>query len=169
MRYLTAAALTLVLAIPAFARHGGDPRDDLRRARAEIDAMESMLVTVRDPQLRGVLASRLNRVDSHLSSAERGLADVSSRGIDYGEASSMLRTARFDDERLEVIGMVARNGRFTVAEIQGLVRDFDFDSNRGEALILLYPACVDPQRYGLALGELRFSSTREDVRRRLRL
>ena len=169
MRTLSTLTLALIIAIPAFGRQDASPADDLRRARAEISEIESMLGVVREPQVRALLASRLDRVDRHLSSAERDLSTMQTRGIGAAEATSLLRSARFDDERLDVVNTLARHGRFTVAEIQGFAREFDFDRNRGEALVRLYPACVDAEHYAFALDTLTFRSTKDEVRRRLGL
>jgi len=167
MRNLTTLTLALIIAIPAFGRQEASPAEDLRRARSELAEVESMLGVVREPQVRALLASRLDRVDRHLASAQRDLAAQATRGIGAPEATSLLRSARFDDERLELVNTLARHGRFTAAEIAMLAREFDFDKGRGEALVRLYPACVDAEHYAFALDTLDFRSTKDEVRRRL--
>lgn len=157
---------TLLLAAPALAFHALTPAESVHRARVELMAAEGLARAVHDAPFRAALVGHLDRAQQYLADAERA-APSPVGTLDATEAHRLLSAASFDSQRLAVLAVIAANGRFSVAEIEGLVGRLDFDDARVDALVLLYPATTEPYAYGRTARLLTFSSSRAEFHRRL--
>lgn len=163
MRKTLLVAAAALLAFPAFASHWG-PLTYTREAHEELTELRSALRYVRDPVVRGDLLQRVDRVDSLVSSAEGEFREgPPAPQISFGDARTMVLRETFDDDKLAVISRLANQTRFTTTEAMALADLCTFETNKADALVALYPAVSDPQRFGLALDILTFSSTRREV------
>ena len=157
---VVAAAL---IAFPAFASHWG-PLTYTREAHEELTDLRLALRNVRDPVVRADLAARVDRVDGFVSSAEGEFREgPPAPAVSFGDARTMILREDFDDDKLAVINRLARETRFTTTEAMAIADLCTFETNKADALVALYPAVTDPQRFGLALDILTFSSTRREV------
>jgi len=84
-------------------------------------------------------------------------------GLTYQDAREIVSRESFDSGRLAAIERIAGNGRFTTEEVRALVEMCSFESTKQRALIALFPAVVDPNRFELALAALDFTSSRRAV------
>lgn len=163
MRRLSVLLLAVLIAAPAVASYRG-PLSYTSQARDEVEDIETIASGIRDPSARADLMTRLDHVDSLLARAEEQLqAPPRAPTLSFDDARTMVLQETFDDGRLEVIRRVARTGSFTTAEARALAELCTFDSTRKDALIALYPAVTDPQRFGLALDVLTFTSSKHEV------
>jgi hypothetical protein len=163
---LALVTLALVAAAPSFAGwRRDDPSAMLRDARAELREVQSLVDYVRDPALRVRMEDRLDRVDFLVGDAARTLDGLGAGppGVDFRDALARVEREPFDSGKMRAIEALARNGRFTTDQVRQLVGGLAFDSSKVDALILLYPSVVDPQRYFTALDVLTFDSSRRKV------
>jgi hypothetical protein len=181
------AALSLMLltaAAPAMSEHS--PTDLLDRAQRQVHQLDREIDQVRHPELRRSLEEKVARLDRTLDRLERtgaleprygpdrrgadhGYGRPGPRGLSFHESMQLVRVESFDSRKLEVIQRLARTGRFTTDQARSLAAQLTFDSKKAEALIALYPAVVDPDRYVLALDVLDFGSSKRRVAQTLRL
>lgn len=170
MRRFAAVLLAAAIALPAAAGYRNDPLFFTGEAREELRDLELLARSVRDPVMRAEMLSRIDRIDGLVGEAEQAL-DQPARpvGITMAEARGMVAAEAFDDDRVEVIGRLARSSSYTTMEARELASLCTFDSSKADALVALYPAVSDPGRFAMALDILTFGSTRRDVERRLGL
>ncbi len=74
-----------------------------------------------------------------------------------------------DRERVALIREMGTGGRFTSAQVRALLERFDFDDDRVEAAVLLYPKVTDRESFFQVLDTFKFSFRRDEVRKRLNL
>ena len=74
-----------------------------------------------------------------------------------------------DRERVALIREMGTGGRFTSAQVRALLETFNFDDDRVEAAVLLYPKVVDRETFFQALEAFTFPFNRDEVRKRLEL
>lgn len=163
MRKTLLVALAALIAVPAFASHWG-PLTYTREAHEELGDLRSAIRMVRDPVVRADLLTRIDRVDGLVSSAEGEFREgPPAPAVSFGDARTMVLRETFDDDKLAVINRLAGQTRFTTAEAMALADLCTFETSKADALVALYPAVSDPQRFGLALDILTFASTRREV------
>jgi hypothetical protein len=163
MRRFAILVVAVFLAAPALASHRG-PLSYTSEAREELADSEAIVRGIRDPSARAELLARLDHVDMLLAQAEDELSTPPSPPmLGFADARTMVTRESFDDDRLEVIRRLGRTGSFSTDEARQLVELCTFDSTRKDALIAIYPAVTDPQRFMLALDALTFSSSRREV------
>ena len=73
----------------------------------------------------------------------------------------------FDSAR-EKLGMIIVCGNMlTSRQIADMAKTFQFDSNRSNFLLYAYRNCSDPQNYVVAANTLQFSSSRNELMRKI--
>lgn len=78
-----------------------------------------------------------------------------------------LKNESFDSTRSKVAKMIVRGSLLTSRQIADMAKTFTFDSNRKDFLLYAYPSCVDPQNYVVAVNTLEFSSSRNEVMKKI--
>jgi len=185
MTRMLALATALFLSVPAMSELR--PSTLLDHTHAELAAMREDIRTVPSRQAQRQLHARVDRVESLLVRLEntgalhrgeharaRGPqrpppAPPAPPGLSFDEAMHMVSVETFDRGKLEAVHRAARNGTFTTDEARLLAAQLTFDGGKADALIALYPAVIDPHRFGLALDILTFSSNRTKVAQTLGL
>jgi hypothetical protein len=77
--------------------------------------------------------------------------------------SAMKKDAWFDDKKIAFIKAQGRHAMFTSKQISTLVKDLSFDKNKIELAKLLFPKCVDKQKYFMVGDALDFESSRKEL------
>jgi hypothetical protein len=150
--------LFFALSTAAFARPSVDADSLLAQARIELDDLHDQVGYVTQPRLRILMENRILRVEGLLNQVDRTLDGKPIITID--KAIAQVNAQRYDNDKLAVIADLSESARFTSREIARIVDSCAFDSTKVEALIALHPAAVDPDRYGIALDTLEFTSSR---------
>lgn len=172
-------ALSALLFVSAPAMSELRPATLMAQTHAELGALRADIREVPGRQAQRKLHARVDRIESLLVRLENtGAVGRSDRargpqrpppapppppGLSFDEAMYMVQVETFDRGKLEAIDRAARNGSYTTDEARVLAAQLTFDSGKADALILLFPAVVDPHRYGLALDILTFGSNRARV------
>ncbi len=148
---------------------------DLREARSMLDSMEP--------------SKARERLDLLLARAELGAGELHRRLAkpprppkphgppgppvatpeDFEILLQAIKKRWPDRERLALIREMGSGGRFTSAQVRELLERFDFDDDRIEAAVLLYPKAVDQENFFQALDAFKFPFKRAEVRERLNL
>lgn len=190
MRHFAVIALALTaLATPAISSH--TPASNLQRAQNNVAALDREVDQVRNPHVRAQLEERVDRIERLLRRIERsgaleampppgafhdpgrfqdpGFYEGPRRPhhraglITFDEAVRMVRQADFERNKLEAVQAIAGRVRLSSRQARALAAELDFDRNRAEALIVLYPSVTDPHRYRLTLDILDFSANQRRV------
>jgi hypothetical protein len=77
--------------------------------------------------------------------------------------SAMKKDAWFDDKKIAFIKAQGRHAMFTSKQISTLVKDLSFDKNKIALAKLLFPKCVDKQKYFMVGDALDFKSSRKEL------
>jgi hypothetical protein len=77
--------------------------------------------------------------------------------------SAMKKDAWFDDKKIVFIKAQGRHAMFTSKQISTLVKDLSFDKNKIALAKLLFPKCVDKQKYFMVGDALDFESSRKEL------
>ena len=88
---------------------------------------------------------------------------------DFARLLQSLRRETFDSGKLSFVRTVSRMNSFSSEQARQLLEQFDFDNDRVEAAVLLYPRLTDPENFFRVLEVFSFDSGRESVRKRLKL
>ena len=78
-----------------------------------------------------------------------------------------LKNETFDSTREKLAKMIVCGSMFTSRQIADMAKTFSFDSNRSHFLEYAYYNCSDPQNYVIAANTLEFSSSRNDLMRKV--
>ena len=74
----------------------------------------------------------------------------------------------FGDDKLEIIKEAAERMDLSTSQAMALVEQLTFDDDKVQALVSLYPSIVDTENFIESYSLLTFSSSRKDLRRRIR-
>lgn len=77
--------------------------------------------------------------------------------------AAMKKEAWFDEKKTAFIQAQGRHAMFTSRQISILVKDLSFDKNKIALAKLLFPKCVDKQKYYLIGEALDFESSKQEV------
>jgi len=80
-----------------------------------------------------------------------------------------LSAESFDEGKIFYIMQVGRSHHFTSAQASKLLSEFDFDDERANAAIALYPYVVDPENFPTVLKVFSFDDGREAVIKTLKM
>ena len=132
--------------------------------------MERTAYQVHDGYLRNDLNNRINRMEALVGQMEQqAQRGGDSYGLTFEEAMNRVQAERFDSGKIEVIRRLSARNQFTTREAKALANTCAFEDTKVEALIALYPAVVDKERFWNALDILTFDSSRRRVERSLNL
>ena len=158
-RTLLTSILLFAMAPTAMARPSAADTDTLiAEARTELDGLHSQVGYVTQPRLRLQMENRILRVEGLLNQVDR-VVDGRPE-ITVEKAIADVEAQRYDNDKLAVISELSESARFTSREIARIVGSCAFDSTKVEALVSLHPSAIDPDRYGVALDTLEFTSSR---------
>jgi hypothetical protein len=88
---------------------------------------------------------------------------------EFARVLTMIKAKWPDRERLALIADMGRFGHYTSAQVRALLEAFDFDDNKVEAAVMLYPKLTDPENFFQSLEAIDSSFKREEVRTKLNL
>ena len=139
---------------------------DLREARGMLDS-------IRQPQVRERLDLLLARAELGADDLRRHLAGPpgppgphgpheppgphgppAATPEDFDIILQAIKKRWPDRERVALIREMGTGGRFTSAQVRALLERFDFDDDRVEAAVLLYPKVVDQESFFQVLDAL---------------
>ena len=86
---------------------------------------------------------------------------------DMGSILKALKNEDFDSTRERMAKMIVSGSLLTTRQIADMAKTFNYDSNRKGFLLYAYESCIDPQNYYIAINTLEFSSSRNDVMRKI--
>ena len=78
-----------------------------------------------------------------------------------------LKDETFDSTREKLAKMIVSGSLLTSRQIADMSKTFTFDSNRYDFLVYAYRNCADPQNYVVAANTLEFSTSRNDLMRKI--
>lgn len=87
----------------------------------------------------------------------------------FAEFLVSLRAESFASGRMRLLQVAARDNYFTAAQVQTVVAELTFSSNKVDAAVLMYPRVVDQDDFYTVLGAFTFESSKRAVRQRLSL
>jgi len=73
----------------------------------------------------------------------------------------------FGKGKREVLRSASRDRWFLVQQALGLIEQFSFDEDKVETLAMLHPKILDRENWYLVYAELTFSSSKDDLKRRV--
>jgi lipoate synthase len=88
---------------------------------------------------------------------------------DFARVLTAIKAKWPDSERLALITDMGRSGHYASAQVRAMLETFDFDDNKVEAAIRLYPKLTDPENFFQALEAIDSSFKRDEVRTKLNL
>jgi len=153
------ALLTFALTGTAMARPSTDTDTLLTEARTELHGLYGQIGLVTQPRVRLRMEHQILRVEGLLNQVERTIEGKPA--ITLEKAIADVDAQRYDNDKLAVIADLSDSARFTSREIAQIVGSCAFDSTKVEALIALHRSAIDPDRYGIALDTLEFTSSRD--------
>lgn len=142
---------------------------DLRRARAELAGFPAGPARDRLDLLLTRVELGLAELKQQPTAGPAAFADVAMAQHEFEALHQSVQKKWPDRERLATIRTFGGSGRFTSAQVAALLKTFDFDNDRIEAAVLLYPHIVDPVQFFQALDAFAFSNSAQKVRERLNL
>ena len=83
--------------------------------------------------------------------------------VDMKSILKSVQAKNFPNEKLDLISAIKKDRCFNVAQIRTLSKEFPHDSNKLEAMKLLYANCPDQPDYYKLVDELSFAFMREDL------
>ena len=132
-----------------------------KHTRAIAALEQDLVAAVRRAERRAMVQARKNSLPAR---ARHGYDKVSSR--EMAGLLHMLRTAFFDNERLDLVkDMVTSGHRLSAKQAASVLKAFDFDRNRVEAAQMLCNAVNEPALHVL-VTEIDFKSNRRTLRKR---
>lgn len=84
----------------------------------------------------------------------------------FSELTATLRRSQFDNEKEDIIRLVARQNHLSAKQIATLGKLFTFDDARENAVVQLYPCCVDPENFFVVLNLFPHASHKQSVIKR---
>jgi len=106
-------------------------------------------------------------MESQLDDVMDGAALYEVSSSDMTAIIKTLKNERFDSMREKLGKMIVSGSVLTSRQIADMARTFQFDSNRSEFLQFAYRNCSDPQNYVIAANTLEFSSSRNELMRKI--
>ena len=82
--------------------------------------------------------------------------------------SDQVKQVRFSDDQVAMVRTAAQTNYFTTAQVVALMKLVGFDETRIEIAVACAPRVVDPDQWFQVEGALAFSSSRDDLRKRVR-
>lgn len=155
-------------------------------AEAETAALRGLVDQVPHPSLRRAMRDHLGALDAQLDAMGALVASTPVRPPpppppppvllappvpSEAEMASLLRAveqAGFSDERVALIGGMARDRSFTVAQVRRFVEAVPFADAKVDVAAMLYPHVVDAWMWHEVYADIPFSSSREELRQRTR-
>ena len=154
---------------------------DLREARGMLSSVKPSQVRERLDLLLARAELEAGELNRHLAGTPRPLGPHGAHGPGEHHGPPAVRPEEFDiileairkrwpdRERVALIRKMGTGGRFTSAQVRALLETFNFDDDRVEAAVLLYPKVVDREVFFQALEAFKFPFSRDEVRKRLEL
>ncbi|MBR3660046.1 MAG: DUF4476 domain-containing protein [Bacteroidaceae bacterium] len=78
-----------------------------------------------------------------------------------------LKKESFDSTREKLARMIVCGSLLTSRQIADMAKTFSFDSRRSDFLLYAYEFCADPQNYTIAANTLDYSSSRNELMRKI--
>jgi len=140
---------------------------DLKEAR-------DVLKGVADKTTRDRLELLLTRSELRAVELEKSLAGAAPASItpplsaeDFAKLMKSLKAESFDEGKASFVALFAQKGRLTCEQAREILKAFSFDDDRVKSAVLLYPRVTDPENFFKVLDVFSFSSSKEDVRRKI--
>ena len=132
-----------------------------KHTRAIVSLEKDLAAAIRRAERRARLEARKNKLPARF---RHGYGNVSRK--EMASLLHMLRTAFFDNERLDLVkDMVTSGHRLSAKQAASVLKAFDFDRNRVEAAQMLCNAVNEPALHVL-VTEIDFKSNRRTLRKR---
>ena len=144
-----------------------DLTTDLKEAR-------ELLKGVADKTTRDRLELLLTRSELRAVELEKSLAGAASApstpplsAEDFAKLMKSLKSESFDEGKASFVVLFAQKGRLTCEQAREILKAFSFDDDRVKSAVLLYPRVTDPENFFKVLDVFSFSSSKEEVRRKI--
>ena len=92
------------------------------------------------------------------------------RKVSNSDMTSILKALKnesFDSTRGKLARMIVCGSLLTSRQIADMAKTFSFDSRRADFLLYAYEFCADPQNYTIAANTLDYSSSRNELMRKI--
>ncbi len=137
-----------------------DEQSDLEKTVSQVladlhDASES-LWAVTDRRTHEHLELLLTRIELGVNELSKHLSDHPAPATPeaFDALLKAIKAKWPDDERLKVISDMGPAGHYSSSQVAALLETFDFDTNKVEAAVRLYPKVVDQENFYQALDAI---------------
>jgi hypothetical protein len=89
------------------------------------------------------------------------------RPADFGKLVEAIRSASFDDDKVEVVRLAAQNNWFLANQGAAVMDLIAFDDGKIDAAVAMWPKITDPENYFVMMNKLAFDSSKEELRKRV--
>ena len=85
----------------------------------------------------------------------------------YNQLAGAVRSAAFDQGKVDMVSQAARANYFTAAQVAGLMGLFAFDEGKIEAAVVCWNRIVDPENSYVLFTKLAFDSSKDTLKKRV--
>jgi hypothetical protein len=142
---------------------------DLREAQEALKFVDNRPTRERLELLLSRAELRVRDLQELLTGEEEPDRPEAASTEEFARVLTMIKAKWPDRERLALITDMGRFGHYTSVQVRALLEAFDFDDNKVEAAIMLYPKLTDPESFFQSLEAIDASFKREEVRTKLNL
>lgn len=86
----------------------------------------------------------------------------------FDQMVAAINQVAFSHQRLEMLRESARFNHYTCAQVVAVLQLFPHSNDKVEAAVVMYPQVVDPQNFVTVYPALPYSSSQDELRRRIR-
>lgn len=155
-----------------------DPAAELsakvKEIAADLKEARELLAKVADKPTRERLELLITRSELRAVELEKSLAGVAPAASapplsaeDFASLMKSLKAESFDEGKASFVALFAQKGRLTCEQAKEILKAFSFDDDRVKSAVLLYPRVTDPENFFKVLDVFSFSSSKDEVRKRL--
>lgn len=135
---------------------------------------------VQDKQERKTLRASAVQLQQQVSAAKKIIEQIANKKEEakapanqamtdaaFNQLVSSVRSASFDDDKVNVVRDAARLNWFTANQIASLMGMLSFDDGKVDLAVAAFGHCVDPQNSFVLYKKLSFDDAREKLRKRI--
>jgi hypothetical protein len=142
---------------------------------ADLKEARDLLKGVADKTTRDRLELLITRSELRAVELEKSLAGGAPAATaapplsaeDFANLTKSLKAESFDEGKASFVALFAQKGRLTCEQAREILKAFSFDDDRVKSAVLLYPRVTDPENFFKVLDVFSFSSSKDEVRKKL--
>lgn len=146
----------------------------VEEARSELATLQALIPAARrNPGVLTTMERQADELEQTLISLDRTVDHLQTPPPPQAVSTAELRQIEqavkresFSDEQMVVLRSAVRGRHFTSAQVLRMMSLFDFDDDKVEAAVLLFPKVLDQHNWYTVYAGLTFGSDKAELRRR---